>query len=57
MNLVSCFLHLFIQVHDHEALVSYHLLLDIDDLKITGVNDLTKQFGQELYLFLYLKCC
>ena len=55
MTLVSCFLYLFVQVQNHETLVSDHLLLDIDDLKITGVSDLVQQTGQEQSL--YLECC
>lgn len=55
MTLASCFLYLFVQVQNHETLVSDHLLLDIDDLKITGVSDLVQQTGQEQSL--YLECC
>ena len=38
----SCFLYFFVQVQNHETLVPDHLLLDIDDLKITGVSDLAR---------------
>ena len=38
MAIVSCFPYFFVKVQNHEVLVSYHLFLNIDDLKITGVS-------------------